>query len=73
MNIIERYGAEVRRNQELLEQLQTVAKNISQLDIEQPSQCLFGKGFCGYPIDDCFNCPMHEWTDSFIPTQCEFK
>lgn len=25
----------------------------------QPDKCIFGGGSCGYPIDDCMNCPCH--------------
>lgn len=26
-------------------------------NMEQPSECLFGDGVCGYQIEDCPNCP----------------
>ena len=25
----------------------------------QPDTCIFGGGSCGYPIDDCQNCPCY--------------
>jgi hypothetical protein len=25
----------------------------------QPDKCIFGGGSCGYPIEDCKNCPCH--------------
>lgn len=25
----------------------------------QPDKCIFDGGYCGYPIDDCKNCPCH--------------
>ena len=73
-SLIRRYeekGAEIER---LKLQLKRVAENIESLDIEQPHNCLFGYGSCGYPIDDCYNCPMHSWSDHtpFL-TSCEFK
>lgn len=71
--VIQKYREEVERNQKLLEQLQTVAKTIEGLNIEQPSTCLFGRGTCGYPIDDCYNCPTHEWSAYYCPLTCEFK
>ena len=49
-------------NDEMESQLKTVAKNIQALGIEQPAKCLFADGVCGYPIDDCYNCPMHSWS-----------
>lgn len=70
----ERYRLAVEANNKLMEQLKNIAKAIQGADISQPSQCLFGKGTCGYPIDDCYKCPMHEWSDySFPLTSCEFK
>lgn len=61
-------------NERLLEVLKTVAKNIQESGIEQPSLCFFGCGDCGYPIDDCYNCPCHKWSAYELPmTQCEFK
>ena len=63
-----------RKNEMLLEVLKTVAKNIQESGIEQPSKCFFGCGDCGYPIDDCYNCPCQEWNAYGFPmTQCEFK
>lgn len=26
-------------------------------NIEQPDECIIYGGYCGYPIDDCPNCP----------------
>ena len=29
----------------------------------QPEKCIFGSGSCGYPIEDCSNCPCHPGSD----------
>lgn len=29
----------------------------------QPEKCIFGGGSCGYPIEDCNNCPCHPGSD----------
>ena len=71
--VVRSYGEEVTRNQMLIEELQSVAKSIERLNIEQPSKCLFCGGVCGYPIDDCYNCPNHEWSVYYSPMKCEFK
>lgn len=72
--LVDCINQERERNTYLQEQLKAVAKAIQGLDIEQPRECLFGRGECGYPIDDCYNCPCHEWSDFGFPrTQCEFK
>ena len=26
---------------------------------EQPYTCIFDDGVCGYPVDDCENCPVN--------------
>ena len=54
-------------NDELERRLKTVAKNIQTLGIEQPCECLFTEGTCNYPIDDCYNCPIHTWS-GYKPT-----
>lgn len=73
LQIAKRYEESVKQNQRLIEQLKFVAKAI-QTDMPQPSQCLFKSGVCCYPIEDCYNCPMHEWSDYTMPlTSCEFK
>ena len=54
-------------NDELESRLKAVAKNIQTLGIEQPRKCLFTKGLCCYPIDDCYNCPAHTW-NGYAPT-----
>ena len=72
-NLIQRYSEGVKENQRLVKQLQSVARSIEKLDIEQPNECLFGRGVCGYPIDDCYNCPTHEWSAYYCPLKCEFK
>ena len=59
-------------NDELESRLKAVAKNIQTLGIEQPRKCLFTNGLCGYPIDDCYNCPVHTWS-GYIPTTAEIK
>lgn len=62
-----------QENERLRVRLKSVAIAIQESGIEQPSQCLFGDGSCGYPIDDCFNCPRHEWSPFGMPfTKCEF-
>ena len=72
--ILRKIQATERENQMLLNVLKTVAKNIQESGIEQPSKCFFGCGDCGYPIDDCYNCPCHKWSAYGFPmTQCEFK
>lgn len=25
----------------------------------QPDNCIFGGGHCGYPIEECYDCPFH--------------
>ena len=61
-----------QENARLLEKLKSVAQAIQESGMEQPSQCLFEPGVCGYPIDDCFNCPCHEWAPSGMPfTKCD--
>ena len=72
--VIERLSKAEEEKERLLDVLSTVAKSIQKSGIEQPSMCLFGYGTCGYPIDDCFNCPCHEWSINYMPiTHCEFK
>ena len=72
--ILRRVQMTERENERLVEVLKTVAKNIQESGIEQPSNCFFGCGDCGYPIDDCYNCPCHSWSAYGFPmTQCEFK
>lgn len=70
---IERLSRAEHENERLIGVLKTVALSIQESGIEQPSQCFFGCGDCGYPIDDCFNCPCHSWSNYFPMTQCEFK
>ena len=41
--------------------LKAVAKFVQESKTAQPTQCVFGGGTCGYPIDDCYNCPVHSW------------
>ena len=73
-NLVERYAEMSKENEKLVEQLKIVSKNLPTLMPEQPTQCVFGYGFCGYPIDDCYNCPCHPWSDYGMPlTTCEFK
>ena len=73
-NLLERYTEICEENQILLEQLKLVAKNLTSLMPEQPAECVFGYGYCNYPINDCYNCPMHSWSDFTPPlTTCEFK
>ncbi len=48
-------------NEELESMLKNVARNIQSLKIEQPTKCLFTNGCCGYPVEDCYNCPVHSW------------
>lgn len=72
--ILEKYHEETQLNIKLIERLKVLAQSIQSLDIDQPSTCLFGYGDCGYPINDCHNCPMHSWSDFTLPlTTCEFK
>ena len=72
--LIERISRAEQEKERYLEVLKTVAKNIQESGIEQPSMCLFGCGTCGYPIDDCFNCPCHAGSINYMPiTHCEFK
>ena len=72
--ILNKYHDTVKENESLAEQLKLVAKNLKSLMPEQPTQCVFGYGCCGYPIDDCYNCPCHPWSDYGMPlTTCEFK
>jgi hypothetical protein len=76
IKVIESYGWEWQlktEEDEIIKQLKSVAKAIESLKIEQPSTCLFGRGVCGYPIDDCYNCPTHEWSVNYCPLTCEFK
>jgi len=71
---IERNAEMSKENEKLVEQLKIVAKKLPTLMPEQPTECVFGYGCCGYPIDDCYNCPMHSWSDFTPPlTTCEFK
>lgn len=73
-NLLERYTEICEENQILLEQLKLVAKNLPALMPEQPTECVFGYGCCGYPINDCYNCPCHPWSDYGMPlTTCKFK
>lgn len=48
---------------------------IVEIPTEQPSECIFGYGVCGYPIDDCKNCPARP--DNNDPywnmSSCEIK
>lgn len=70
--ILRRVQNTERENERLLTVLKTVAKNIQESGIEQPSKCFFGCGDCGYPIDDCYNCPCHSWSPDGMPfTKCE--
>lgn len=71
--LVERISRAEEEKERYLEVLKTVAKNIQESGIEQPSMCLFGYGTCGYPIDDCFNCPCHPWSIDYMPiTHCKF-
>ena len=71
---IKRLSEAEQEKEMYLEVLKTVAKNIQESGIEQPSKCFFGCGYCGYPIDDCYNCPCHAWSVNYMPiTHCEFK
>lgn len=73
-NLVERYAEMSKENERLVEQLKIVAKNLPTLMPEQPTECVFGYGCCGYPIDDCYNCPCHPWSDYGMPlTTCKFK
>lgn len=49
------------------------AKELQESGIMQPSHCFFGGGVCGYPIDDCVNCPVHGWNGGLPSTRCSFK
>ena len=60
-------------NDELESRLKAVAKNIQTLGIGQPRKCLFTNGLCGYPIDDCYNCPVHTWSGYVPTTTAEIK
>lgn len=72
--ILNKYRDTVKEKESIVEQLKLVSKNLSALMPEQPTECVFGYGCCGYPIDDCYNCPMHSWSDFTPPlTICEFK
>lgn len=69
--LVEKYQAVTEENLELVSILKVVARSIEKLGIEQPKNCLFGQGLCGYPIDDCFNCPVHSW-NGYVPLmKCE--
>ena len=70
---IDRLSKAEEEKERLLDSLKTVAKNIQESGIEQPSMCLFGGGTCNYPIEDCFNCPCHVWSVNYSPIHCEFK
>ena len=75
LNRIDRepYEKEIER---LTNKLKEVAENIGKMQIFriQPSECVFGCGSCGYPIEDCVNCPCHPWSVNYMPlTSCEFK
>ena len=73
-NLVERYYEIQKENEKLVEQLKLVSKNLTTLLPEQPEECVFGYGCCGYPIDDCYNCPCHPWNDYGMPlTMCEFN
>ncbi len=63
----ERLQEEVEHSEWLTDRLKCVAKSIENLGVEQPIQCLFGYGICGYPIDDCHNCPRHDWNLCYMP------
>lgn len=66
----EHIGRKLNRN----EYVQTCIEKPSTLLHEQPAECVFGYGCCGYPIDDCYNCPCHTWSDYGMPlTTCKFK
>ena len=72
--VLRRMQSIERENEVLRETLKKVAISIQESGIEQPAQCFFGCGECGYPIDDCYNCPCHEWSAYGFPmTQCGFK
>ena len=73
-DLVERFEEISKENERILEQLKLVAKNLPTLMPEQPTECVFGYGCCGYPIDDCYNCPCHPWSDYGMPlTTCKFK
>lgn len=61
------------QNNELENRLKSVSKNIQSLGIEQPKKCLFNDGTCGYPINDCYNCPVHSWSGYVPMVKCEIK
>lgn len=46
-----------------------------EIPTEQPDECIFGYGVCGYPIDDCKNCPARpENNDPYWNmSSCEIK
>lgn len=41
----------------------------------QPAECIFDGGCCGYPIDDCANCPVYPNSDDpyWNKTICEVE
>ena len=71
MDFINKWAEKIQfvqqENDELESRLKAVAKNIQTLGIEQPRKCLFTNGSCGYPIHDCYNCPVHTWS-GYVPT-----
>lgn len=69
---IERLSKAEHEQERLIGVLKTVALSIQESGIEQPETCLFGFGTCGYPIDDCYNCPCHDWNEDYMPLHCEF-
>lgn len=57
--------------QDFEETLKKVAKSIQKLGVEQPEKCLFDDNACYYPIDDCYNCPVHSWYGCDVPIKTE--
>lgn len=53
--------------------LKAVAMHIQNSNMAQPERCVFGVGICGYPIDDCYNCPLQPWNfDPYLGmTKCK--
>ncbi len=60
-------------NEELESMLKNIARNIQSLKIEQPTKCLFTNGCCCYPVEDCYNCPVHSWNGCVPTTIAEIR
>lgn len=77
MDFINKWAEKIQfvqqENDELESRLKNAAKNIQELRIEQPCKCFFTNGLCGYPIDDCYNCPVHTWSGYIPTTTAEIK